>query len=657
MMMKQRFYPLLLLLTATILSSCAGVYLKNGKLAYEQLMYQDAISNLEKGILKKPNTESKLMLADAYMKTNNFVRAKQVYDEASIDPGISDDQRIDFGRAIMSNELYSDARKVFEGILSRTPSHEVAQNLMLSCKNIESLKADSALFEVNPIMIPGASVAFSAVNYQDGILFSSTSDAGTKDPYTGTSYLDLFYSKNEVGNWKIPVKVENVNGKFHDGIATVSKDESMMIITRSNYMGKSRLGSTDDAMNNTQLYSSVKDSEGKWTAPELLAFCDANHMYAHPAFSPDSKELYFSSDLPGGSGGMDLHKVSYDGSTWGTPTNLGEWVNTAGDEVFPSLNGSDSLFFSSDGMTSIGGLDILFSVKRDGNWTRPEHLSYPINSASDDFGISFNTGGDSGMLSSDREGQDKLYNFLMFNPEIAIDGLVTDVDELKPLEGVTVTIENLTDGTVDVLTSGENGKFTYDLLPGKEYRIRAERDDYLDITQNVSTVGKTSSETVDVVLEMKKLIIADGGDDPFNPDGDGSGDGTGDSTGDDSGDDGVYDISNIHWDYNKWNIRADAIPYLDQVVKTLKDNLDLKVQIQSHCDCRGSHHFNDQLSKKRAKAVVDYIVLKGVPRKLFRSKGFGERRLVNRCKDGVDCSENEHQENRRTDFVITEKLD
>lgn len=650
-MIKQRFYPILLLLCATLLSSCAGVYLKNGKLAYEQLMYQDAISNLEKGTAKKPNTESILLLADAYMKTNNFVRAKQMYDQASIDPAITDDQRIDFGRALMSNEQYDDAREVFEGVLSRTPSHEVAQNLMLSCKNIETLKADSALFKVDQIMIPNAATAFSAVNFEEGILFSSTSDDGAKDPYTGTSYLDLYYSKNEVGNWASPVKLENVNGKYHDGIASVSEDGSTMIITRSNYMSKSRLGTNDNATNNTQLYSSTKDEEGKWSAPELLPFCNADQMYAHPALSNDSKIMYFSSDLPGGSGGMDLHKVSYDGTTWSVPSNLGESINTAGDEVFPSLRGNDSLFFSSDAMTSIGGLDILFSVNRDGNWTKAEHLSYPINSASDDFGISFNEGGESGMLSSDRHGTDRLYNFLMFNPEIAIDGLITDVDELKPLDGVTITIENLTDGTLKILTSDNNGKFAYDLLPGKEYKIRAERDDYLDLTETISTMGKTSSETINVIMEMRKLIIGDG-DDPFDPNGQGEGNGDGDGTGNDA----VYEIPNIHWDYNKWEIRADAVPYLDQAVKTLKDNTDLKVQIQSHCDCRGSHHFNDQLSKKRANSVLDYLVSKGIPRKLVKSKGFGERRLLNKCKDGAECSENEHQVNRRTEFVITEKL-
>ena len=151
---------------------------------------------------------------------------------------------------------------------------------------------------------------------------------------------------------------------------------------------------------------------------------------------------------------------------------------------------------------------------------------------------------------------------------------------------------------------------------------------------------------------MKKLVIADGTYNPIDPNGDSTGDGSGDGNSN-----GVYDIPNIHWDYNKWDLRPDAIPYLDQVVKTLKDNLDLKVQVQSHCDSRGSHHFNDQLSKKRAKAVVDYLVIKGIPRKLVKSKGFGERRLVNGCKDDADCSETEHQANRRTEFVITEKLD
>ena len=621
-------------------------------------MYRDAITNLEKGLSKKEDSEAKLFLANAYMKVNDFHNATRIYEEVAVSPDLSDIDRLNFGRSLMSAERYDDARNVFEGILSRTPSNEVAQNLMLSCKNFEVLKADSSLYEVSLESIPGVNVAFSPTHFNGGILFSATSPSGAKDPYTGESYLDLYSATLENGSWKAAKKLEKINGKYHDGIATVSSDGKYMILTRSNYLGRNRLDSDVNYVNNTQLYESMLNEDGTWSEPKKLSFNDIHYMYAHPELSPDGNTLYFSSDAQGGRGGMDLYKVSKVAGEWGAPVNLGNTVNTAGDEVFPKLAGSDTLYYSSDGLTSLGGLDLVYTVNR-GSWSTPTHLGDPINSSADDFGIIFNEGGDTGYLSSDRSGRDQIYGFKMFNPELLLKGLVTDVDNMNPIEGVKITVDNLTDGTQEVIITDENGVFNLDLLTGKKYKIKAEHDDYFTVTEEVSTIGKNSNEEVNVVFELEKLVVSADDKGNGNPDGNGTdtGDGKpkGDGTSKGDGSDHVYNIPNIYWDYNKWDIRADAEPYLMQLVKTLKDNPNLTVEIQSHCDSRGSDHFNDQLSKKRAKAVVDYLVLKGIPRKSLTSNGMGKRKLLNRCATGVECSEEEHQANRRTEFIVRSK--
>ena len=681
--LTQHIAPLFAIL---MLSSCASLYLDNGKAAYEELKYQDAISNLEKGLAKKSDTESRLILADAYMKTNNFTQAMETYREATVDPGVTDSQRLDFGRALMTNENYDEALAVFEGILSRSPSNEVAQNLAHACRNADMMMADSSLYTIEPFNVPGLSGVFAPVEYNNGLLVSGTADAGlNKDPYTGESFIDLYFYENVNGIWKNASKLEGVNGKWHDGIATLSADEKTMILTRSNYSGKSGLKSDEDHINNTQLYISEKNEDGEWSDPTLLPFGDDKYMFAHPTLSEDGNTLYFSSNMSPSQGGMDIFQVSRENGEWGIPQNLPSSINTPADEVFPHLKSADSLFYSSDGLAGLGGLDLHYSVLRNGNWGDPSHLGYPLNSSGDDFGVSFNEGGDTGYISSDRAGSDQLYSFAISSPEITLDGLITDVDDLTPIEGVKVVISNLTDGTTETLMTDENGRYNLDLLPGKEYKIQTEHDDYFSVSENVSTQGVTSSEEKDLVFELKKLVItdtADNGDtdgsgdkgDGDGSDGDGNGsdsdgdgsdvadngdgsDGSdGDGNGDGSGTDGVYDIPNIYWDYNKWDIRPDAEPYLDELVKTLKDNPNLKVQVQSHCDSRGSYFFNDQLSEKRANAVVDYLVSKGISRSLVTSKGYGERKLVNNCRDNVECSEADHQKNRRTEFIVTEKI-
>ena len=645
----------ILMVTASaslLLSSCANLYLSSGKKAYEDLKYREAIEYLETGLARKEDESARKVLADSYFKVNDYSNAAAQYERTVLYAGTSDNERINYGKSLMSVGKYDQAKEIFEGITSRDANNEVAKSLLISCKKYEAMKQDSSYYSITPVNIPGQNPVYSAVPYNDGLIVTSSPLKGDKDPYTNNGFTDLFFTKKDGAIWSDMKPLENVNSKSHDAIAAVSPNGQTMIFTRS-FQLKNNLAGNDKNESPTQLYQSKMATDGKWSKPEILPFCDVKYMYAHPSFSPDGNTLYFASDMPGGKGGFDIYETRLSDSSWGIPQNLGADVNTKGDEVFPSIFDENTLYFSSDSRNSLGGLDILKTVKSNGTWNVPQHLSYPINTGYDDFSFAMNKDGKTGYLSSDRSGSDRVYAFEILDIEVKVEGLVADKESMLPLGGARVTVQNLTDGTEKVYFTDADGKFVADLEPNKEYKVKTDLDGYFSDAENISTKGVTQSKTISKVVEMPQVVIADKGIGTGAGTETGTETGTGTGTGSNKGQKGVYDVPNIFWDYNKWDIREDAIPYLESLVTLFRNNQNLKFEIRSHCDSRGSYEFNDDLSDKRAKEVVEYLVKRGVPRSIVVSKGYGERELLNECGDGVQCDESKHQENRRTEFIVT----
>lgn len=633
-----------------LLSSCANLYLSSGKKAYEDLKYREAIEYLETGLARKEDESARKVLADSYFKINNYSKAAEQYERTVLYAGTSDTERINYGKSLMSTGKYDQAKDIFGGILSRDPNNEVAKALLASCKKYESMKQDSSYYSVTPVNIPGQNPVYSAVPYKEGLIVTSSPVKGDRDPYTNNGFTDLYYTKKDGAIWSDLKPLEGVNSKSHDAIAAISPNGQTMIFTRS-FQLKNNLAGNDKNESPTQLYQSKIGADGKWSKPEILPFCDVKYMYAHPSFSPDGTTLYFASDMPGGKGGFDIYETKLSDSSWGIPQNLGSDINTKGDEVFPSVYDDNTLYFSSDSHNSLGGLDVLKSIKSNGAWNIPQHLSYPLNTGSDDFSFVMNKDGKTGYLSSDRSGSDRVYAFEILEIEIKVEGLVSDKESMLPLGGARVTVQNLTDGTEKVYFTDADGKFTADLEPGKEYKVKTDLDGYFSDADNISTKGITQSKTINKVVEMPQVVVAS--KDPGTGTGSGTGTETGSGSGSNKGQKGVYDVPNIFWDYNKWDIREDAVPYLESLVTLFRNNQNLKFEIRSHSDSRGSYEFNDELSEKRAKEVVDYLVKRGVPRSIVVSKGYGERELLNECGDGVPCDEEKHQVNRRTEFIVT----
>jgi peptidoglycan-associated lipoprotein len=637
-------------------TGCASLYIKSGKEAFDNLQYHDAIYYLEKGISKKDDPEGRRILAESYLMTNNYQKANELYELTTTYTDNTDQDRINYARALMSNNRYNDAKPILEGILSRDANNDVAKDLLNSCKKFNEMKKDSLTYIVMPENIPVPAV-YSTSPYKNGYIVTSPSGKGDTDPYTNKAFTNLFYTERQGNQWSQPVEIEGINGKYHDAVAAVSPNGQSMVFTRSFQLNGGALAGNDNKTSTTQLYVSKANPDGTWEKPSLMNFCQSQFMFAHPSFSPDGGTLYFSSDMAGGQGGMDIWKSKFNGESWDTPINLGGNINSKGDEVFPTIKDNETLYFSSDAHQTLGGLDIHAVNFQNGNWGVPKHLSYPINTSADDFSLIWNADGKTGLFSSDRSGSDRVYSFTEEDRTIQYSGLITGKDSMLPLGGVKVTIRNLTDGTEQMVITDGDGKFNVPLLKGNEYQISTEVDGHFKKSEIISTVN-TTDDTIQGVIELEEIYIKDKPDTANNGGGDKGGSnggvasGNGNKTGKGSG---VYDIPEIHWDYNKWDIRNDALPYLDQLVKLFRENNNLKFELRSHTDCRGSLEYNDDLSQKRAKAVTDYLVKKGVNRGSLVSKGYGERELLNDCTDGVYCDEAKHEENRRTEFIVTGK--
>ncbi len=638
-----------LFLTSVMLGSCATLYTNAGKDAYDNYKYNEAIYFLDKGVSKKDNADARRKLAESYLKVNDYDNALANYETASTYTDNTDKDRINHARALMAKQRYLDAKTILEGIVSRDAANATAKQLLASCKNVERFKADSMSYIIEPMAIPAAGPVYSPYLYNGGLLFSSPSGNGELDPYTNKPYTNLYFTKREGAAWAAPSILEGLNGNYHDGVAAASPAGTTIVFTRSFTLESGNIAGNENKVSNTQLYSSRRGSDNTWEKPTVLPFCDNKYMFAHPAFSADGQTLYFSSDMPGGFGGMDIWVVKMTDNIWGTPMNLGGNVNSVGNEVFPSLRKDDHLYYASDAIESLGGFDIMTSYNRNGVWERPVHISYPINSSTDDFSMIWNADGKTGYFTSDRYGSDKIFSFIEDDAKVTLNALVTGRDSKLPLGGAKIIIKNLTDGTEQMYLTDGNGKFTAELSKGKDYQMISELEGYFSQTDNFNTRG--DEDPMNKMIEMAELYVTDTSGKDAN--GDAGADGKKDRSRVKMK--GIYDLPDIHWDYNKWDIRDDAYAYLDNLVKLFRENNNLKFELRSHTDCRGSFEYNEDLSSKRAKAVTDYMVKKGVPRSIIVSKGYGELELLNDCTDGVFCEESMHEENRRTEFIVTGK--
>lgn len=553
---------------------------------------------------------------------------------------------------------YDSEKKYLTEFLSKSPTRDYQIRTEIELENLN--KIPELTKKENSVKIVGLegnteNAEFSPQFYENELIISSSKKSqiykNNGQPFVG------LYQVNLEGPTKIistdlysnSIFKENAN----EGTPAFSKDGQFVIFARGN------TGTKGDKDVNVDLYLSRKIGNG-WSNPEKLGINDSLAWDGSPCFSSDGRTLYFSSDRRGGKGGLDLYRVSMDNSgRFGRPVNMGSQINTPGDEVFPYISADGKLYFSSNGHPNLGGLD-LFVATRNGNEIVIEHLGMPINSTADDFGI-VEIDGNHGYFSSNRtggKGDDDIYYYVggentdrwwtndpIPEPE-KIDKtvnyyLIAEIKDSrnKPLNGVNYRIKKNGEKFLEDKSNESGNTIKLKLEDTDDLAFLFEKENYLTKRADFSMTGNTiplqllkkevTDTTFHLTIIMEELEIGKEITRTLN-------------------------VNSIYYDLDKSDIRADAALELDKIVDFLNDNPQVQLELGSHTDSRASNSYNLRLSQRRAESAVNYITSNGIDPSRIIAKGYGETQLINECSNGVDCSEEKHQENRRTEFIITD---
>lgn len=617
---------LILVLPALVLVSCAQQQLAKADKDHARMAYARAVQGYEKALPKTNDRDAALRAADAYQRMNMNAKAAQWYAFANGLQPLAPDDALRYAQVLQGLDRSEEALRQYDGVLAERPEDAMVLELRKATAERNDFFVDTTLFAVAPVELEGMVSAFAAAPCGNGIVFAGEKAAASEkqNPWNGNSFLDLYSSEpSGNGTWGLPQALPGtVNGRFHDGPAAFSADARTMYFTRSDYY-KFRLNKDGSAVSHLKLFRASKDEQGNWSDIRQFAYNGDDHSTGHAALSADGGTLYLISDMPGGFGGTDIYRCLRTEDGWSEPVNLGPQVNTAGNEMFPTLHG-DSLFFASNGHGGMGGLDLFVTAPIDGAWSSPENLNYPINTIHDDFAFVLLPDGESGFLSSNRSGSDRVFSFSKREPTLLVQGTVTDDEHYLPMAEVEMKLLDLNSGEILSLTTGPDGSFAFDLAKGRNYRLSGEKNGMFTESRELSTMGQRTSRTWTEAFKLQEVVV----DKPML-------------------------VENIYYDYDRWDIREEAAAELNKVARIFMDNPNMSFELSSHTDSRASNMYNLMLSEARAKSAVDYLIRKGVNPERITAKGYGESQLVNSCRDGVECSEEEHQANRRTEFRVT----
>lgn len=619
-----------LLIIALLLSGCAGYHIRQGNRLYDDFAYSMAIKEYQKGLSRKEFPNARIKLAESYRKMNDLPRAEEAYAKAIQLPEAQPIYKLHYALILMKNGKYDQAKIYLDQYLSAVPSDVSAGKLRSSCDSISKWLVDSIKYTVQTSALNSGQSNFAPVFYKDGVVFATDRDSkGKTYEWTGRPFLDLYYAKGSPDKgYSSPIGLTgDVNGIYHDGPATFTSKGDTIYFTRNNYIRKKVKESSQEEIN-LKIYEAIK-KDTSWINLKEFAYNSNEYSTGHPTLSSDGNTMYFVSDMPGGLGGSDIYMSQKINGEWDKPVNMGPSINTPYNELFPVVWKDSILYFSSEGHFNFGGLDIFQSIKRSDGWSMARNAGYPLNTSYDDFGIAMNDSGTAGLFSSNRNvlntTQDNIYSFTVNDLRFTLEGIAVEKASQQPLKDVKIELLNTKTNKKEIAMTGPDGKFNFKLDPESKFSIVGSKDTYFTNTEVVSTMGKKQSENMFVKLkmELERIVV----NKPIV-------------------------LENIYYDLDKHDIRPDAAAGLDKLVSILNDNPGISIELSSHTDSRADDHYNDILSQKRAEAAVNYIIAHGISSSRITAKGYGERQLINRCANDVPCTEEEHQQNRRTEFKV-----
>lgn len=595
----------------SILQKLGDSYYFNAKLIEANKWYTQLFeSDYEDKDLSALGSEYYYRYAQSLRAVENYDKADQVMQEFS-------KMEVDDARS----QLYS-ANKAYRERIAEMPERYQLKNLDIN----------SEYSDYGAALLDNKLVFTSARETQD-------TRESKRHQWTNESYTSLYASEiNPDGSFSEPVKLSKaLDSKVNDATAVFTQDGKTMYFTRNNSKksGKKKRNKQDDTL--LKIYKASLNDQGEWDNVVELPFNSDDFNTAHPALTSDEKWLYFSSDREGTKGASDIFRVSISSQgEYGEVQNIGEGVNTPGRETFPFISSDNLLFFSSDGHPGLGGLDVFVArIYSDGTVSEVTNLGMPINSSLDDFGFYLNTNSGKGFVSSNRQGgkgSDDIYFVSEKACQQQIEGTVYDIKTEKVLSNAMVIISDAMYQQVDTLYTDEKGYYISELKScGKKYRLQASKQEYSTVELVLEADRTFGKRTVNVGLDKATEEVTVN-DDLFKK----------------------LKLQPIYFDFDKSNIRPDAAIELMKVVEVMKLYPNMKVDVRSHTDSRGNDNYNMSLSDRRAKSTVKWMIEQGIDKSRLTGKGYGESQLINKCSNGVPCSIEEHQLNRRSEFIVIE---
>ncbi len=657
-----------LILISVLISLVACTYterITDGKTAYDRKQYSVAIPMLEKEYEKakelNDRAEKAYLLGESYRHINETQPAADWYQKAQKNR-YGKDTDLKYAQMLLQLQDYDAAKKAFRSAGRYAGDASLYREQMYACDAAQKwLKISSkSLYKVTSLPSNNQANDFSPIIYQkDKIIISSDRASVTEDKaykWTGKNFFDLYLLDTKSNS--IELFEADFNKDYHQGILAFNADKTEVYFTQC---GSNKQVEVDYC----QILYSQKTAEG-WSAPEVVELGDAAQNYIHPVLSEDGNLMIFATTNNEGFGGYDLYysiRISGQKNEWSKPLNMGSAINSKGNDVFPFLD-KDTLYFASNGHAGMGGLDLFRAEKKAKRWQQPQNMKAPINSGGDDFGLVIDHLTDRpdsivqlGYFSSNRvggKGNDDIYKFEKQTPpppdttildtpiivfSIQLEGLVKEkileqkdnpnskVMGYQNLMGASIQIHS--SDTVFTVGSDIDGTFYTTLKQGLDYDFRVTKKGYFTETATLTTKGivlnsANPDTTLGIEFVLHKIFTNQ-----------------------------EIVLENIYYDLDKAVIRNDAKPTLDSLVRILKKNPTLNIQLASHTDCQGKTSYNQKLSQRRAEAAVLYLIQNDIAADRLTAKGYGESKLAENCKCS-DCSPEQHQKNRRTTFLILE---
>ena len=601
---KTYHFLMAFLAVALMLHSCAADNaMRKGEKFLAIGEYHDAAEQFKKAYTKTPTKERQLRgqralkMAHCYRHISSTQKAISAYRNALRYNVASLDDRLDYARLLLKNGEYKRALTEFELLNDSMPNNVLVRNGLLSAKMAPKWKEQGSDYTVKKMTEFNSRRAdycpVLAGDQWDRLYFSSTRNDALGDELsgiTGAKPGDIFFSdKDDKGKWSKPQTIESgLNTEYDEGACCLSPDGSTMYLTQC---------LSDASYPRFAQIVTAQRSDASWgkTTP-LLITNDTLSAYAHPAVSPDGEWLYFVSDMPGGKGGLDIWRMRLTTNGPVGVENLGEPINTPGDEMFPTFRPNGDFYFSSDGHPGFGGLDIFIAtVGEDGKY-HLSHPGYPLNSQGDDFGMTFQGQLNQGFFSSNRgdgRGWDHIYSF--YNPEIVqtIRGWIYEQDGYELTAGEARIVG--TDGTNLRLGVRGDGSFEYVVKPGVDYIILAMCDGFLNHKEEIHVDSVKESKVYDLQFPLASISAP-------------------------------VLIDNIFYAFDKATLLPESKNALDSLILMLNENPNITIELSAHTDYRGAEDYNKKLSQKRAESVVNYLINHGIAADRLTAVGYGEEK-------------------------------